>query len=243
MKTALFVQARMGSARLPGKVLMQVLGKPLLEYQLERLKKVTQADMLAVLTSRLAQDDPIQNLCSKLNVSCFRGSENDVLDRYYQAALLMKTDLIVRITGDCPLIDPAITDLVIQTAKNGFPQIAYTSNSLLRTYPRGMDTEVITFNALQELQGRAKDAAEREHVTLYAYRHPEQFTLQNVSNAQDQSHYRLTVDTQEDFQLIQHILTELYPKKPDFNLSDIIALLESHPEWAQLNAHIKQKKI
>lgn len=242
MVTEIFVQARMGSTRLPGKVLKQVLGKPLLHYLLERLKHVKNASAIRVLTSTEPADDAIAHFCDKFGVSVYRGSKEDVLDRYYQAEQKYRPDAIVRITGDCPLIDPTIVDKVISTFNKEPSHWNYVSNSLQRTFPRGLDTEIFTAAALEKTFREAKNPSEREHVTLYMYRHPEKFNLKNVASATDLSHHRWTVDTQEDFELIKLIIENLYPHNPLFTTQDILNLLQQHPEWVKINSNIAQKE-
>lgn len=243
MSVEIFVQARMGSTRLPGKVLRPVLDKPLLKYMVERLWKVKNADAVVILTTEQRLDDTIEDFCQKEGVLCWRGSENDVLERYYQAALQRQTGTIVRLTADCPLIDPEIVDLVIETFKKESPPVDYASNSLQRTYPRGMDVEVFSFEALKKAYQQANKPEEREHVTVYLYRHPELFRLKNIAHHPFLSHYRWTVDTEEDLTLIRLILEHLYPKKPDFRLCDIVDLLKAYPKWSLINAHIEQKVV
>ncbi len=238
MKVLIILQARMGSERLPGKVLMEVLGRPLLSFMLERLRDIQDID-LVVATTTNPKDDAIVSLCLKEQVNVFRGSESDVLDRYYQAALENHADIIVRVTGDCPCIDPDIIKLVIDFyLDNSFD---YVSNTLKLTYPRGMDVEVFSFAALEKAHMEAKTEFEKEHVTPYIYTHPEIFKLENFPFDEDASQYRLTVDTPEDFELIRRIIEALYPVNPNYTLDDILILLKKNPEWAQLNAHIRQK--
>lgn len=239
----IYVQARMGSTRLPGKVLKTILKKPLLEFLIERLEKVTQADGFCILTTTNKEDDAIVNFCEERKVKYYRGPDEDVLARYYQVAQKRRPDAIVRITSDCPLIDPAIIDEVISAYKEAWPQFSYVSNGLERTYPRGMDVEVFSFDALEEAALNAKNPEEREHVTPYIYRHPETFCLCNVSEEKDLSDYRLTVDTIEDFELIRLILEDIYPINPTFNLQDIMRVFKEHPDWKLINAHIKQKNL
>lgn len=241
MRVQIMVQARMGSTRLPGKVLKPIMGKPMLHYQLERLKRVKEAESVKVLTTTEKSDDVIVEYCEQNGVDVFRGSSEDVLDRYHAAALKYSPDTIVRSTADCPLIDPALIDKVIQFFKNEKPPYDYMSTALVRTFPRGMDVEIFSFEALCKAFEQAKDASEREHVTLYLYRHPELFRLQNIAFPMDLSQYRLTVDTSEDFALIKLIFENLYSKLPQFTLEDIVRLLQQHPEWAKINAHIMQK--
>ncbi len=238
-KVEIYVQARMGSTRLPGKVVKEVLGRPLLSYLLERLKRVSLAQTIYVLTTQSSEDDVIIKECRDEKVPVFRGSSEDVLSRYYLLACERKPDAIVRITADCPLIDPAIIDSVIKAFLE--EKVDYASNTIHYTYPRGMDVEVFSFKALERAYKEAMQASEKEHVTLYMYRHPELFQVKNVAGLKKYSSLRLTVDTQEDFELIKRLLEELYPKKPSFTLEDIIATLKEHPEWQQLNAHIQQR--
>lgn len=240
LSIVIIVQARMGSTRLPGKVLMEVMGKPLLGYQIDRLKKVKQA-ALVIATTTASKDDPIVRLCQKMHVPVYRGSEEDVLDRYLQAAHMHAADVVVRVTSDCPLIDPQVIDEVISFYLDHFPDYDYVSNTNVRTFPRGMDTEVFSIKALEEAALKGKRQADREHVTYYLYTHPEQFNIGAVKRAKDDSHHRWTVDTPEDFQLIRTILEAIIPKKPDFTLDDLLKLLNDHPEWNEINAHVQQK--
>lgn len=231
----------MTSTRLPGKVLKEVMGKPLLEYQIERLKKVKQADDLVIATTINKSDQPIIELCKKLNINYYRGSEEDVLSRYYEAAKQYQADVIVRVTSDCPLIDPAVVDEVINNFRKSTGKYDYVSNTLERTYPRGMDTEVFSIEALKEAYDKAVLTPEREHVTLYIYSHPEKFRLFSVKYKKDESSHRWTVDTEEDFILIKTILEELYPQKPDFTMEDCLELMLKRPELIKINQHVQQK--
>ncbi len=241
MRTVIINQARMTSTRLPGKVLKEVMGKPLLEYQIERLKKVKQADDLVIATTINKSDQPIIELCKKLNINYYRGSEEDVLSRYYEAAKQYQADVIVRVTSDCPLIDPAVVDEVINNFRKSTGKYDYVSNTLERTYPRGMDTEVFSIEALKEAYDKAVLTPEREHVTLYIYSHPEKFRLFSVKYKKDESSHRWTVDTEEDFILIKTILEELYPQKPDFTMEDCLELMVKRPELIKINQHVQQK--
>jgi spore coat polysaccharide biosynthesis protein SpsF len=240
-RVVIILQARMGAARLPGKPLKTVLGRPLLSYQLERLRQAKLIDEIVVATTTQPQDDQIAAFCADNNVPCFRGSEHDVLDRYYQAAKRFKADEVVRITGDCPLIDPVLVDQVVRQHLKEHKD--YTSNSLERTYPRGLDTEIFSFRVLEKAAKEAVLTEEREHVTLYFYTHPELFSLGSVKESTDRSNHRWTVDTIEDFTLVAKILSILYPKNPDFRMKDILELLEKHPDWMKINAHIQQKPV
>lgn len=243
IKTVIIVQARMTSTRLPGKVLNEVMGKPLLEYQIERLGQVRLADELVIATTINDSDQPIIELCERLGVAYHRGSEEDILSRYFEAATKFGADVVVRVTSDCPLIDPGVVDEVIGLYSNSWDKYDYVSNTLERTYPRGLDTEVFSMATLLKAHSEAREQPEREHVTLFIYRRPEQFRLANSSNAKDYSQYRWTVDTPEDFELIKLILQELYPVNKKFTWLDILNLLNEYPEWANINATVKQKEV
>lgn len=242
MKTVIIVQARMTSTRLPGKVLKEVLGKPLLEYQIERLRRVKLADGIVIATTVNETDLPIVQLCEKLNIAYFRGSEEDVLSRYYYAAVQYQADAVVRITSDCPIIDPRLVDEVIALYRNNYPQFDYVSNVGKRTFPRGMDTEVFSFQALQEAHREATLPEDREHVTPFIRRNTERHKAANLRYPEDQSAHRWTVDTPEDFALIEKIIVALADCRPEFTLEDCLRLLRENPEWSSINEAIKQKE-
>ncbi len=237
------VQARMGSTRLPGKHMKEVLEKPLIGYLIERLRRATLSNALVIATTHNPLDDVLEEYCKTVNCACFRGSEEDVLDRYFQCALKYKADAIVRICADCPLIDPQIIDMVIQRYLDLYPQIDYVANTLKRTYPRGMDTEVFSFQSFKKIHEVALTAPEREHVTPHYYLHAEKYKLDNVAAKENTSNYRLTVDTDDDLKLIRLILEDLYPKNSHFCLNDIVDLMKTHPDWVKINEHVHQKSI
>ena len=242
MKTVIIVQARMTSTRLPGKVLKKVLDKPLLEYQIERLRRVKLADEIVIATTVNDTDRPIIELCERLSIPYFRGSEEDVLARYYGAAKEHYADVVVRVTSDCPLIDPQVIDKVIHFYIENTDKHDYVSNSLKRTYPRGMDTEVFSLRALHEAFLEATAQPDREHVTPFVYRHPERYRVGNIVYSENQSSHRWTVDTPEDFELIRRILEAIYPQNPEFRLEDCLNLLQQYPDWLNINADVEQKK-
>lgn len=235
----IIIQARMQSTRLPGKVLRDILGQPLFFYLIERLKRVEGANRLVVATTTAEADREIISLCQEQGIEWFRGSEEDVLGRFAGAAAEFEAETVVRITADCPLIDPALIDRVI-----GFYQtndFDYVSNVVQRTYPRGMDVEVFSAKALYEAADEAPEVHEREHVTPFLYEHPERFRIGSVTQELDQSKYRLTLDTAEDLELIKRLLETIYPTKPKFTLEDLITILEVNPGWTDINAHVKQR--
>lgn len=242
MRTVIIVQARMTSTRLPGKVLKRVLGKPLLEYQIERLQRVKLANEVVIATTTNKTDEPIVELCNSLSVAYFRGSEEDVLSRYYQAATASKADLVVRVTSDCPLIDPQVINAAIDYYLQNQSNYDYVSNCIKRTYPRGMDIEVFSFSVLQQAFLEATAQPDREHVTPFIHRQPERYRLGHVLYSEDCSHHRWTVDTPEDFELIQKIIEAVYPNQPCFTLEDCLELLQQNPDWYFINSDIEQKK-
>jgi len=239
----LIVQARMGSTRLPGKVMLEVMGRPLLAYLIERLKRVKNAKGLLIATTELSDDDVIAAFAKSCSLPVFRGSVDDVLSRYYLAASSVSAKSVVRITADCPLIDPEIIDEAIELYKSATPPPDYVSNSIKRTYPRGMDVELFSFKALSRAFFEAVEPFQKEHVTPFIYRHRELFHCLNFEYGTDASRYRLTVDTREDFVLIELLLNALYPQKNNFTLKDLLDLITLHPEWAQINASVLQKEI
>lgn len=239
MTTLLIVQARMTSTRLPGKVLLPLAGEPMLTRLIERLRRVKRSDGIVIATTANASDDPIAALCAQLGVPCHRGSEHDVLSRYADAARLHGADVVVRITSDCPLIDPALVDRVIAVYEEGASD--YVSNMLPPTWPYGMAVEVFSAAALQQAHAEATQAAEREHVTPFLYWHPERYRLRNVASPVDLSHHRWTVDTPEDYELVRRLFETLVPKHPEFTQAHILALLDAHPDWLTINQHVQQK--
>lgn len=242
-KTNVIIQARMGSTRLPGKVLKPVMGRPLLSYLLERLDSLKKAATTIIATTTNPQDDLIERFAKQNNRLLFRGSEEDVLDRFYQTCRKYPADLIVRITGDCPLMDPSIIDEALDRFQESSQSLDYLSNTLVRSFPRGMDVEVFTFTALKEAAAKATKTFDREHVTPYMYQQQNHFHLQNFTHKPDLSNFRLTVDTSEDFLLIRKILETLYPLNKKFTLDDMILAFEKHPDWIEINRHIKQKEV
>jgi spore coat polysaccharide biosynthesis protein SpsF len=239
MKTGIITQARMTSTRLPGKVLKTVLGKPLLQHHIERLRRA-KVDEVIVATTTNAADEPVVALCRKLDVPYFRGSELDVLERYAGAVRRRELELVVRVTSDCPMIDPLVVDRVVSLRADKYD---YASNTVTRSYPRGMDTEVFGAEMLFQAAAEAKEPYEREHVTPFFYKRPERFRIGQDVYPRDESAHRWTVDTPEDFALIEKLLTGLIPEKPDYTLEDALALIAKHPDWSALNAHVEQKKL
>jgi spore coat polysaccharide biosynthesis protein SpsF len=238
----IIIQARMGSTRLPGKVLKPIAGRPMLFYQIERLRRVKFSERIVVATTTSDADDPIVKFCAAQGIECTRGSELDVLSRYSDAARQFDASTVVRVTSDCPLIDPELIDRAI-AAFFGSNHPDYVSNMLEPTWPYGMAVEVMTAAALSEANREARNSSEREHVTPFIYGHPERFRLESLTMTPNCSHHRWTVDTPEDFQLVTNIIENLYARKADFNMEDVLKLLAEHPDWACINAHIQQKSV
>lgn len=241
MKTLAIIQARMGSTRLPGKVMQDLAGEPMLVRVVNRTRRAQMIDEVIVATTDLAQDDVLEQLCTDRHWLCFRGSENDVLDRYYQVARAFGADVVVRITSDCPLIDPEVVDQVVR-AYQASPQVDYTSNTLPpRTFPRGLDTEVFGFDLLERLWKQDTNPATREHVTQYVYKNLDQFQTRGVTHSEDLSHWRWTVDTLEDLAFVRKIYAHF--ENDTFSWREVLALLAQHPQWHAINAHVQQKVV
>jgi spore coat polysaccharide biosynthesis protein SpsF len=232
----------MGSTRLPGKALLPIKGKPMLERVVRRVGTARTIDETVVATTTEIRDDAIAEFCGRGLCTVFRGSEEDVLDRYMKAARAFDADVIVRITSDCPLIDQTSIDQTISCFLGSSPRVDYASNTLPpRTFPRGLDVEVMSREALEHAWREDHDLRSREHVTPYIYRHPESFTLLRVVNDQDRSGYRWTVDTPEDLAFVQAVYDSF--ESEDFGQSEIASLLAKRPELALLNAEIRQKPV
>jgi spore coat polysaccharide biosynthesis protein SpsF len=237
------IEARMSSTRLPGKVLRQILAKPMLALLIERLQFARQLDGVVVATTMNPSDDPIEILTRKLGVGCFRGSEEDVLGRVLEAANASEAEVIVEITGDCPLIESAKVDAMLAS----FMQMSvdFMANRLDGSYPDGLGLRIFKKELLQRIYQLTKDPVDREHVTLYVWEHPELFSIHHFQNNLDPKYWdlRLTVDTSEDFEVISNIFQELYPANRNFGLPEIIALLEKRPEILDFNRHVTVKPI
>ena len=240
MKIVAIVQARMGSSRLPGKVLQDLGGQSMLSRVVTRLRASRLIGEIVVATTSHSKDDSIVEECSRYSVPFSRGDEDDVLDRYYRAAESNEADIVVRITSDCPLIDPTVTDKTIQDFLQARPD--YASNTINRTYPRGLDTEVISWNALARAWREARVPYEREHVTPYIIEHRKEFKLLAVTGDQDYSSYRWTVDTPEDLAFVRAVYSR-FLMEALFSWRDVLDLLEREPELADLNRSVVQKAV
>jgi len=234
------IQARMGSARLPGKVLKDLGGDTVLARVVNRTRRATLLNEVVVATTVLPADDVIVRECERLKVACFRGDELDVLDRYYRAAQEFAADVIVRITADCPLIDPELIDTTIRA---GLDQKAdYATNSLVLTYPRGLDVEMFTADALERAWSAASEEHQRVHVTPYLYENPELFKVVSITDEADHSHCRWTLDMPEDLEMIRAVYQH-FGNRDNFRWNEILDLMENQAELALLNSHVRQKAL
>jgi len=226
----------MGSTRLPGKVLREILGKPMLWYLIERLKRASLVDKVVIATSINPKDDVIEKFTIANKIEYYRGSENDLADRLFQTAVKFNADAIVRVTGDCPLVDPVVVDKVVKCYLNMEGHADYVSNALRRTYPHGLDTEVISYKALEKVWQEVQDPFWRGWWTMYIVEHPSLFRLKNVENETDLSGLRWTVDYEEDFIFVSEVFRELYAPNRIFHMEDVIELLKRKPHLAEINS-------
>jgi spore coat polysaccharide biosynthesis protein SpsF (cytidylyltransferase family) len=238
-KVTAIIQARMTSTRLPGKVLIQVMGRPLLSYQIERLRFSKKIDRIIIATTTNKEDDQVVELVNRKRVKYYRGDEYDVLDRYYQAAKEYEVEHIMRLTADCPLIQPDICDRMASTYFQGGFDYLRTGP----TFAQGLDCEILSLISLEKAWKNARLKSEREHVTLYIRNHPELFATKTVENGTDDSKYRITVDHEEDYLVVKAIIENLYGDNCKYlNIEDIKSFLESHPAIFVLNRNIARNE-
>lgn len=226
-KTLIVVQARLGSSRLPNKALLPILERPLLSYTFERLKAIKLPCEIVLATTDKPEDNKLESLAKAYGLFTFRGSEQNVLERIYLTALNFEPEVIVRITGDCPLVQPSLLERMLSFFyQNNFD---YVSNVLERSYPKGMDLEVFSFKAFQRVYKQAKTLYQIEHVTPYFYQNLELFSLYNFKHTDDLSFLNVSVDTQKDFEYVQKIITSCYPQNPLFELKESLrTMLKLH---------------
>lgn len=239
MEYLAIIQARMGSNRLPNKVLKELCKKPMLQHIVERVQKSKCIDHVMVATTVREENKEIEELCRKIQVDCYRGSEDDVLDRYYQAANKYIPQNVIRITADCPFIDPTIIDQIIRIHEAG--GYDYTSNTLVETYPDGLDTEVFKFSALEKAWKEANLSSEREHVTPYI-KFKGQFKRYSVERSPSLADKRWTVDTETDFEVVRQVYNALYDKDNIFLMNDVLEYLEKNPLIEEINAGITRNE-
>ena len=239
MNIVTVIQARMGSSRFPGKVMKPLCGAPLLQRMVERVAAAEHAGIIVVAIPTAPEDDEIEKWCREANIHCFRGDENDLLDRHYQAGLLHNADAVVKIPSDCPLIDPQIIDMVLSAWKKVADRIDYAGNLHPPTWPDGNDVEVVSMKALKKGWQEAQRPLEREHTTPYFWENPATFKLMNIawdSGLNYAMSHRWTIDYPEDYTFINRVYEELYSAEQHFSLEDILNLLEKKPEIMEINA-------
>lgn len=234
-------QARMTSTRLPGKILKEVCGRTLLDYHVSRLLKCRLIDRLVIATTVNGTDDPVVEFCAKKTIDCFRGSENDVLARYHQALKDHPAEVVVRVTSDCPLIDPGLVDQVIQYYLEHKDHFDYVTTDD-QNFPRGLDVEVFSFKALDNAFRFGHEAHHREHVTPYIYRQGSEFRYGTYPSEETSGHHRWCVDEPADFELISNILNA-FKGRDDFTWKDCLALFDDNPQWLNINRTVRQKSL
>jgi spore coat polysaccharide biosynthesis protein SpsF len=242
-KVLAIIQARMGSRRLPGKVLLDIGGEPMLARVVERTRRATSVEQVVVATTGDASDDPVAAFCRARGIDCFRGSSFDVLDRFYKAALFYEAKVIVRLTADCPVIDPTEIDRVVRVFSEKGADFA--ANRLTppwkRTYPIGLDTEVCSFTALERAWKEADKPHQREHVMPYLYEEEGRFRIHLLQYKEDYGSYRWTVDTPEDMELLRRIYSH-FGNRDNFSWLEVVVLMQRQPELVQINAGVAAKQ-
>lgn len=248
MNPVAIIQARMGSTRLPGKVLRPIMGKPMLWHIVNRLRYVQEIYTVVVATSDAPADHTIIQFCKDNNIACFAGSENDVLDRFYQAALIHKGDPLLRVTGDCPFVDPDLIIRLLQLYEKGqydHINIATGAGAIFLDggrFPDGLDTECFSFAALAKAWHEATNQIDREHVTPYIWRNPEIFRIGLLKADKDYSTLRWTVDNEVDFKLVSSVYNALYRDDRPFLMTDILRYFNEHPDLVKTNQHFIGKE-
>lgn len=244
MRRVIVVQARTGSTRLPGKVLMDVAGRPMLAQQLKRLRRCRYADEIVVATTRKDEDTPVVAVAESAGARWFRGSEQDVLARYLGAAREARADIVVRITADCPLIDPEVTDTVIAELESHADACDYASNVMPRTFPQGLDSEALFLDTLERIHRLTSSGPEREHVTLFLRREGRHlFLTRSVVDLEDNSDWRWTVDTADDLALIRRLYGDLELSARVVPYREVLAYVRTRPELTKMNAHVMWKSL
>ncbi len=239
MKTIAILQARMGSTRLPGKVMADLAGKPLIVRVIERAQAIHGVDQVILATTAAAADQPLLDVARQAGAGAFAGSEQDVLDRYYGAAQAFKADVIMRLTADCPLLDPAICARVL--ARFGQGDVDFACNTQPPTFPDGLDTEIFSMPTLAQTWREARLSSEREHVTPYIWKNPAKFRIANVVNDEDLSALRWTVDEPQDLHLVRAIYAALQPT-PATGMAAVLAFLAAHPELQAVNFGLERNE-
>ena len=242
MKVNAIIQARCGSTRLPGKIFMEIVGKPLLWHVVNRLTYVNMIDDIVIATTTDIKDDAVEEWCNENKVKCFRGSEEDVLNRFYYAAMTFPCDVIVRVTADDPFKEPSIIDKIIKKLVDENLDLA--TNVFPPSFPEGLDCEVFTFDVLQIMEKTTNDPYDREHVTPYIYNNPDKFKIKNISSNHQLSSYRWTIDNDEDYEMVN----EIYNKRKNQNdgillMEEILEILDENPEIISINSNVKRSAM
>lgn len=242
MNANAIIQARCGSTRFPNKIFVEIDGKPLIWHVVARLKYAKMIDDIIMATTTNPMDDLIQEWCEEENIKCFRGSEEDVLNRYYNASLAFPSDIVVRITADDPFKEPSLIDRII--SKLITEDYDYVTNNYPPSFPEGLDCEAFKSEVLSKMERNSADRFEREHVTQYVFHHPEQFKIGNVSSERQLSSYRWTIDTEEDYKMVQAIYDHRVKGKHGMLLMDeILDILNLYPEIGMINSTVKRSAM
>lgn len=241
MRKVAIIQARMSSERLPGKVLLDLAGRTVLERVYDRASLIAGVDEVIVATSSASSDDVLAVFCESRGIGLFRGSLDDVLDRYVQAGRALRADVVIRITADCPFLDPVVSATVLERFL-GNPRCDYATNGSPPSYPDGLDTEVVRHGVLEEVWREVTEGPYREHVTLFVSQHPERFVVERVSCHTDLSCNRWTLDEPEDYDMLSKVARELRIRGQSGHLDEILAILADHPEIGRINAGIPRNE-
>jgi len=236
------IQARMGSTRLPGKALKKILDKTLIEWIRYRLSFCKEVDRIVLSTSESKDNDPLAKHAEEIGLDCFRGSETDLVKRILETARKFKADAIIRVTGDCPLVDPALVDKLVKIYRDR-KNLDYITNILPPTFPDGIDIEIISTKTLERLDREVKDPLYREWITTTIMENPDKFNVLNISNEENLFHLRLTVDYPEDFELVEEIFKKLYKEGSIFGLREILELFKKEPELIKINEKWVDKNV
>jgi len=241
VRVVAIIQARMGSTRLPGKVLKDLAGETVLARVVKRTRRATLLDEVVVATTTQPADDVIVRECEQLGVAYFRGDEADVLDRYYRAAQRFAADAVVRITSDCPLIDPELIDEHVRLLLNRWSEVDFVTNMVKQTYPLGLAVEAMPADVLWRMKRMSQTDVLKEHVTTLAYVQPDLFHIDHILHSEDLSRLRWTVDTQEDLELVRLIFQQVGGDSSSWK--DVLPVLAEHPDWSEINQVVPQKTI
>lgn len=241
MKIIAIVQARTGSTRFPNKIFCDLVGFPLLHHVIERLRPSKKITEVVVATTKNVSDDSIMNWCDTNNVKCFRGSEENVLERYYKTAEYFDADIVVRVTADDPFKDYRLIDKAIKVLQS--KKMDFVCNNNPTSFPEGLDVEVLTFESLKKSYESSVSKFEQEHVTQFIHRNKNEFRIHNIENDLDLSHYRWTLDTNEDYQFVLEIYNRLYEKNKNFLTEDIYQILREEPELIKINKMVQKSQM